>query len=168
MATGQSKTRSRSHCPRGTNPRRAYTRKNGKAVRSTCVPIHNPLPSVGGHPTTCREGEIPRIAHSRKYIEGGIQKVAHIPASCVRRQSLIRPLHKGDLKKYGYSYKGSNITRRNALHKAVQAYGALTTYHKLNAVAKLSGTQYPKIAHVFAQDRNWIRSEYSKNGVLSR
>jgi hypothetical protein len=72
------------------------------------------------------------------------------------------------LKKYGYSYKGTNETRRNALHRAVQAYGPLTTYHKLNAVAKLSGTQHPKIAHVFAQDRNWIKSEYSKNGVLSR
>jgi hypothetical protein len=101
-------------------------------------------------------------------MEGGVQKIAHIPASCVRRQSLIRPLHKGDLKKYGYSYKGTEQTRRNALHKAVNAYGALTTYHKLNAIAKLSGNQYPQIAEVFAKDRNWVRSEYSKNGVLSR
>ena len=110
----QSQNNTRTRCPRGTNPRRAYTRKNGKSVRSTCVPIDD----TG---SVCREGEIPRIAHSRKYTEGGIQKVAYIPASCVRRQSLIRPLHKGDLKKYGYYYKGTAQTRRNALHKAVQA-----------------------------------------------
>ena len=155
----RSKTRSM-HCPDNTTGRRGYTRKNGTHVRSTCVPLKGR--------TVCREGEIPRIAHSRKYMEGGVQKIAHIPASCVRRQSLIRPLHKGDLKKYGYSYKGTEQTRKNALHKAVNAYGALTTYHKLNAIAKLSGNQYPEIANIFARNRNWVKSEYSKNGVLSR
>jgi len=140
--------------------RRAYTRKNGRQVRSACVP--NQGKRIG-----CREGEISRVSHTRKYMEGGIQKLAHIPASCVRRKSLIRPLHKGDLKKYGYSYKESDEFRRNALVKAVNAYGPSTTYHKLNAVAKLS-QQYPKISSVFAKDRNWVRSQYSKNGVLSR
>lgn len=131
-------------------------------MRSTCVPV------AVKQDLHCKEGEIPRIAHSRKYTEGGLYKVAHIPASCVRRKSLIRPLHKGDLKKYGYSYKVGEQTRKNALRKAVTAYGPLTTYHKLNAVAKLSENQYPQIAHVFAKDRNWVKAEYSKNGVLSR
>ncbi len=158
----RSQTRSRSSCPPGTNPRRSYTRKNGKSVRSTCVPI------AQKNVTQCRNGEIPRIAHSRKYTEGGVHKVAHIPASCVRRKSLIRPLHKGDLKKYGYSYKSTEQARRNALHKAVTEYGPLTTYHKLNAVAKLSENQYPQISEIFAKDRNWVKAEYSKNGVLSR
>ena len=149
----------RSICPPQTVHRRAYTRKNGTSVKAACVPLHR---------DACRDGEIPRVAHSRKYMEGGVQKVAHIPASCVRRQSLIRPLHKGDLKKYGYSYKAPEQTRRNALVKAVGAYGPLTTYHKLDAVAKLSGGQYPKISEIFARDSNWVKSEYSKNGVLSR
>ena len=146
-------------CPENKTRRRAYTRKNGRAVKSTCVPSHK---------GSCKKGEIPRIAHTRKYIEGGVQKIAHIPASCVRRKSLINPLHKGDLKRYGYSYKKSELSRREALLKAVNAYGPLTTYHKLNAVAKLTGSQYPSIANIFAKDSNWVRSEYSKNGVLSR
>ena len=146
-------------CPVYTVRRRAYTRKNGKAVRSACVPLKR---------DTCREGEIPRVAHSRIITEGGIKRSVHIPASCVRRQSLIRPLHKGDLKKYGYSYKAVEEERRTALHKAVQVYGPLTTYHKLDAIAKLSEHQYPQISHVFSRDRNWIKSEYSKNGVLHR
>lgn len=158
MSIARNNTRSsRTHCPQGTNPRRAYTRKNGKSVRSACVPMKSKN-------AMCKEGEIPRIAHSRKYTEGGLLKVAHIPASCVRRQSLIRPLHKGDLKKYGYSYKATEETRRNALRKAVEAYGALTTYHKLNAVTKLSATQYPAIAQIFEQDRNWVKSEYGASG----
>lgn len=131
-------------------------------MRSTCVPV------AAKENVHCKDGEIRRIAHSRKYTEGGVHKVAHIPASCVRRKSLIRPLHKGDLKKYGYSYKATEQTRRNALQKAVSAYGPLTTYHKLNAVAKLSEHQHPQISSVFARDRNWVRAEYSKNGVLSR
>jgi hypothetical protein len=160
----RNKSRNRRHnkgtiCPPQSVHRRAYTRKNGTSVRAACVPQRG---------DSCRDGEIYRIAHSRKYMEGGIQKVAHIPASCVRRQSLIRPLHKGDLKKYGYSYKAPEQTRRNALLKAITAYGPLTTYHKLDAVAKLSGGQYPKISEIFARDRNWVKSEYSKNGVLSR
>jgi hypothetical protein len=155
-----SKTRSRNNkCPSYTKYRRAYTRKNGISVKSTCVPQHS---------SQCKDGEIPRIAHSRKYTEGGIHKVAHIPASCVRRKSLIRPLHKGDLKKYGYSYKSSDELRQHALIKAISVYGPLTTYHKLDAVAKLSGSQHPQISYVFAKDRNWVKSQYSKNGVLSR
>jgi hypothetical protein len=157
----RSYTRSRTNkCPANTVHRRAYTRKNGTSVKATCVPQH-----ASSH---CKDGEIPRVAHSRKYTEGGIRKIAHIPASCVRRQSLIRPLHKGDLKKYGYSYKAPEEMRRTALLKAITAYGPLTTYHKLDAVAKLSGSQYPQISHIFAKDRNWVRSTYSKNGVLSR
>jgi len=132
-------------------------------VRSACVPA-----AGTGSGLRCKNGEIPRIAHSRKYVEGGVQKVAHIPASCVRRTNQIRPLHKGDLKKYGYSYKATEQTRRNALQKAISAYGPLTTYHKLNAVAKLSENQYPQISDIFARDRNWVRSTYSKNGILSR
>lgn len=141
-------------------------------MRSTCIPLAR-AGSQGsqgsqGSRGICKNGEIPRIAHSRKYTEGGVQKIARIPASCVRRTNQIRPLHKGDLKKYGYSYKATEQARRNALQKAVSAYGPLTTYHKLNAVAKLSENQYPQISSIFAQDRNWVRREYSKNGVLSR
>ena len=162
MDRPRSRSRSTStYCPPETVRRRAYTRKNGRTVRSTCVPAKKAQES-------CRDGEIRRIAHSRKYTDRGVQRVAHIPASCVRRQSLIRPLHKGDLKKYGYSYKASDEMRRAALLKAINAYGPLTTYHKLDAVAKLSGGQYPRISEVFARDRNWVKSEYSKNGVLSR
>jgi hypothetical protein len=158
MDRRQSLKRNRS-CPANTVPRRAYTRKNGRSVKSACI---------GGRKDICREGEIPRVAHSRIIVEGGVKKSVHIPASCVRRQSLIRPLHKGDLKKYGYSYKATEEKRRNALVKAVNAYGALTTYHKLDAIAKLTETQHPQLSHVFSRDRNWVRSEYSTNGVLHR
>lgn len=147
-------------CPVNTVARRAYTRKNGKHVKSACIGVQKK--------DTCKEGEIPRVAHSRILVEDGVKRTVHIPASCVRRQSLIRPLHKGDLKKYGYSYKTTEDKRRNALVKAVQAYGALTTYHKLDAIAKLTENQHPQISHVFSRDRNWIRSEYSTNGVLHR
>lgn len=129
-------------------------------MKSACIAV----PKKG----TCKEGEIPRVAHSRIIVEGGVKKSVHIPASCVRRQSLIRPLHKGDLKKYGYSYKATDEKRRNALVKAVNAYGALTTYHKLDAIAKLTEHQHPQLSHVFSRDRNWVRSEYSTNGVLHR
>lgn len=146
-------------CQMNQTRRRGYMRKNGVYVKPTCVPKQ-----MGA--TRCKNGETPRVAHTRRYMEGGIQKTAHIPASCVKRKSLIGPLRKGDLKKYGYSYKKAGEERRGALQKAVQAYGALTTYHKLNAVAKLSENKYPAISRIFSEDRNWIHTTYSKNGIL--
>jgi hypothetical protein len=43
------------------------------------------------------------------------------------------------------------------VQKAEKAYGALSLYHKLDAVAKLS-TKHSDIQQVFQADRDWVRT----------
>ena len=74
----------------------------------------------------------------------------------------IGKLRKGELIKYGYQYRLSDLSREKALVKAVAAYGALSVYHKLDAVAKLSATHAPDASKIFAKDRDWVRLHYLK------
>jgi hypothetical protein len=97
----------------------------------------------------------------------------YVKASCTKDlgkpgkgKNVIGPLRKGELSKYGYSYKLPESERRESLQKAVQVYGPLSTYRKLNAVAKLSTRTNPAASLAFSRDRNWIRNTYGANGQL--
>lgn len=87
-----------------------------------------------------------------------------VQAACVKDKGLpgkgpqeIGPLRKGELMKYGYSYKRSDLERHEALRKAAKEYTALGVYRKLDAVAKLSVRAAPKAAAVFKKDRDWVK-----------
>jgi hypothetical protein len=69
-------------------------------------------------------------------------------------------LRKGDLIKYGYQYRLSDRMRHAALQKAIAAYGALTVYHKLDAVTKLSVHMAPDASLIFKKDRDWVYRIY--------
>jgi len=171
----------RQGCPDGMVRRRGYTRKNGVYVKSTCVP-HT-------RQTVCPSGKILRAAYTRRIssrirsegynrttksgkkihvVPKAVSK--HVAASCVKdvkaTRRLIGPLRKGELRKHGYSYKLPEHMRRMALKRAVSEFGAMSTYRKLNAVAKLTGSSVPKASSAFSSDRNWIRNVYGKNGHL--
>jgi len=72
----------------------------------------------------------------------------------------IGPLRKGELAKYGYSYKESESNRRAALRQAVEEYGALGVFRKLDAVAKLTERTVPNASNIFEKDRAWVESKY--------
>ena len=72
----------------------------------------------------------------------------------------IGKLRKGDLIKYGYQYRLSDRIRHTALKKAINSYGALSVYHKLDAVAKLSVTVAPDAHIIFVKDREWVRTNF--------
>jgi hypothetical protein len=171
-------------------------KNTGKYVHSTCVKgLHSHAKAMKTRKTTrkhCPQGMIPRVGYFRKisssvaregYIKhtrsGKTVKVfpktrsVYVKASCIKDlgkpgkgKNGIGPLRKGDLSKYGYSYKLSEAERREALQRAIRAYGPLTTFRKLNAVAKLSSLTNPSAAESFAADRNWIRLAYGSNGTL--
>ena len=139
----------------------------------------NRMPS----PTSCPEGYTLRKGHTRKprgkhtirrdgkvFIVSSSNVPVRISASCVKTRKhketmsktskQIRILRKGALIKYGYQWRLSDITRRNALKKAVKDYGALSVFHKLDAVTKLTKRKAPN-AHVrLEMDRDWIRAMY--------
>ena len=127
-------------CPPGTIRRTAYIRHLGSR----------------GH-TMRRKGKLiitkPKVRATR------------VRSACIRDRgeggttgTRIGPLKKGELIRYGYSYRLSDKMRHEALVKAIKAYGPLETYRKLDAVAKLSKQVAPDASDFFAMDRDWVRN----------
>lgn len=138
-----------SACPQGYVRRASYTRKASNSIIRT------------GY-TVLRKG--------KRYTVRPTGKEIHVPSSCVKRRgtakkmspsSTMGKLRKGDLIKYGYQYRLSDRTRQKALKKAITVYGALTVFHKLDAVAKLTIRQAPSAHMIFMKDRDWVHSHYS-------
>lgn len=93
-----------------------------------------------------------------------------VQASCVKDQGLpgkgpksgkgISGLRKGELAKFGYNVHLGEASRREALKKAVKQYGALETFRKLDAVAKLTLRTAPEASRIFRADRDWIQRHF--------
>lgn len=69
-------------------------------------------------------------------------------------------LDRYSLTKHGYSSKGKMIERREALKKAVNAYGPEKVWKKLNLVGILNKNRSPKTSRVFIMDKNWLKRTY--------
>ena len=167
-------------CKPGMTRRRAYTRTNGIRVSAACIPQARPKTRRAVH---CPPGQISRTSYVRrltskvkregymKHTPSGRTIIVHpkkktiaVPAGCIKNvgqpgygPQIIGPLRKGQLSKYGYSYKLPGMNRRAALARAIAADGRSTVYHRLNAVAKLAVSRAPQASAVFAADRNWVR-----------
>lgn len=143
-------------CPPGEIPRKAYVRRMTSKVH--------------------REGYEKRTPSGRTIKVYPKAKSIFVKASCVEDKGKpgklpegapqIGPLRKGELLQFGYSYKLPEPNRRQALERAVKAFGPLNTYRKLDAIAKLTATAVPKASSIFAGDRNWIRKTYGQAGVV--
>jgi hypothetical protein len=80
-----------------------------------------------------------------------------------RRSSKVRiPLNKGELDKFGYSnVKLMTETQRHAaLVKAMDAYGKLSVFRKLNAIYVLTRNTSPASSKIFKADRDWIKARF--------
>ncbi len=181
-------TRVRGVCVRSTSPYSNKPENRGKTMKRR-------IGALMGTRKRCGPGQIPRSAYVRRISSNVARKgfdkrtksgkVIHIfpkvrsvfvPSTCItdlgKKGKLpegaekIGPLRKGELQKYGYSYKLPETQRREALRKAVSAFGPLSTYRKLDAVAKLSERTNPKASQAFSADRDWIQRSYSEKGVL--
>lgn len=136
-------------CPKGYIRRKGYTRK------------FKPVTKQHGY-TVRRKGKV-YIAHPKKnatYVVSSCIKDRGLPGKGPREGERFAPLRKGELIKYGYQYRLSDSVRHKALERAVKAYGALSVYRKLDAVAKLSVRTAPDASTIFEKDRNWIRSTF--------
>lgn len=69
-------------------------------------------------------------------------------------------LDKCSLSKYGYSSKVKLVERREALKKAVKAYGHEKVWKKLNLVGILNKNRSPATSRVFVADKNWLKRTY--------
>lgn len=84
------------------------------------------------------------------------------PGKGIRDGPGIGPLRKGELTRFGYEHvlKLSEKDRHAALTKAVEAYGSLTVWRKLNAVAVYTRRISPASSQTFKADMNWIRIKF--------
>jgi len=133
-------------CPRGYLLRKPYVRSYQTSTKRTGYQVKRGNKTFRAYPKT-----------NKTLVKAACIKDLGIPGSI----SQIGPLRKGDLSKYGYSAKKPEHERHAALNKAIAEYGALTTYRKVNAVAKLAIRRAPGISKIFEKDSNWIRSTHS-------
>lgn len=139
----------RNGCPSGYILRKGYTRRYRPSLTHTGFTVR-------------RMGKLYTVRPKSKSIR--------VPAGCIKNRGLpgkgpvsgegIGKLRKGDLIKYGYQYRLSDTLRHRALKQAIEQYGALTVYRKLNAVAKLSTRTAPDASAIFGRDRNWVRNHH--------
>lgn len=171
--TQKSKKLIHNKCPVGYVKRKGYTRKNtGKYIKAICIRSTSPYPSKPMTPRKsrkhCPSGKIPRVSYTRRVKRSnGSSKNIHVRSSCVKGSASkvpsnqrIGPLRKGELQRFGYSYKLPDSMRHSSLKAAIKELGALNVYRKMDAVAKLSVTANPVASRAFTADRDWIRSHY--------
>jgi hypothetical protein len=152
------KSLARRDCPPGMIPRKAYVRKYSTAVQKK------------GFTVKKSSGVVYKVKPTSKNIEvkSKCVKDVGLPGKGPRSGKGIGPLHKGELAQKGYSVKNETAKRHNALGKAVNAYGPLGVYRKLNAVGKLTMRTLPKMSRRFMDDRNWVKSKYGPIKAFNR
>jgi len=144
----------RKSCPPGQIHRTAYTRRYSTSLRQR------------GYTVRRRNGRSYRVypSASRMLVRSGCIKNRGRPglfkggARTMTRR--IGPLKKGELTTHGYSSFNQTAKRHTALRKAVNEFGALGVYRKLNAVSKLGVRTMPNVAKTFKRNRNWVRKSY--------
>lgn len=136
-------------CPPGYMLRKGYTRKFRNTTKQEGYLVH-------------KFGKVYTVKPKKNvtYVSSACIKNRGLPGKGPREGEGFASLRKGELIKYGYSYRLSNTVRRKALEKAIKAYGALPVYRKLDAVAKLSMRTAPEAHKVFVADRDWIQHNY--------
>ena len=137
------------NCPKGFIYRKGYTRKFRNTVKREGFTVR-------------RRGKVFTVRPKKNstYVPPGCIRNRGLPGKGPREGEGIGSLRKGELIKYGYSYRLADSTREKALRKAIKAYGALSVYRKLDAVSKYSMRTAPDASRIFARDRDWIRRNF--------
>lgn len=136
-------------CPKGYILRKGYTRRFRKSIANSGYTVR-------------RKGTV--------YVAKPKIRSITVKPGCIRNRGLpgkgpvegegIGKLRKGDLIKYGYQYRLSDLAREKALKKAINVYGPLSVFHKLDAVSKLSTRTAPDASRIFSRDRNWVKDTF--------
>ena len=132
-------------CPPGQVLRAPFTRKYTNSVRKAGFNVKRGNKTVRVYPTS---------------------KTVLVEATCIYSKdtpgkAVIGPLKKGELTKYGYSAHIPREKRHVALKKAVLIYGALSVFHKLDAITKLTIRTAPEAHKIFKADIEWLRKNYT-------
>jgi hypothetical protein len=169
--------------------RKAYTRK-GKRVAAACIHRVSPYPEkygnfqkatlkrmtarlrgvsklARGNLETCPPGQILRKAYVR-YSSTGKRRL--MKAACITKRGAstritgrpIGPLRKGELSPFGYTHIAdlSLDKRHRALTAAVEKFGSLSVWKKINVLSIYFKNTNPKLSGLYNEDKNWIRTTF--------
>lgn len=175
-------------CKNGFTYRKSYLRTlksgrrirvPGECIRSTTVyesPVsvnHTRLRGYRKSARTlksCPSGYIKRASYVR-YTKRG--KHVLVPEQCIPDVGApgkgyagdgpgIGKLRSGELAKFGYTdvQKLGESERHAALARAIEAFGSLGVWRKLNAVQVYTRRTSPSASAIFKRDMDWIRNVY--------
>jgi hypothetical protein len=156
ISRGLSGTRARlgltKRCPRGYILRAPYRRKFNSQTKKQGYNVHRKNRTYRVYPTA-----------SSTIVKASCIKDRGLPGKGVPPGEEIGPLKKGELTRYGYFVRNSTEKRHRALRKAIDVYGALNVFQKINAVANLTFRLRgaAREAHrVLVADREWVKAHY--------
>lgn len=136
-------------CPTGYILRAPYTRKFSSTVKRSGFNVQKRGKTVRIYPTA-----------GSTIVKASCVKNRGLPGKGPRTGKGIGPLKEGELSRYGYKARESEESRHKALKKAIEVYGALGVYRKLDAVAKLTLRTAPEAHRIFKTDRSWVQNHY--------
>lgn len=176
-------------CVRSTTTKKETSKEFKKSVTAKQTRrLKKLLPSIKSlQRKACPPGMIERKEYARKYttaiLEQGYTKktklgkeitivphkgsITFVAPKCVKDVGLpgkglqtIGPLRQGELSKYGYGAMKPEAQRHEALKEAIQEYGGLGVWRKLNAVANLTERSIPKAHKIYVEDKDWVKRKY--------
>lgn len=142
-------------CPSGMIARKGYVRHFRSTVRREGYRQTRKNKVIYVHPTAKDIYVKPGCIKNRGRPGKGVTETTTESGS-----NLIGPLRQGELVKHGYKTDLPESVRHSALKSALDEFGSLGVFRKLDAVAKLTSRTAPKSSRVFAKDRDWIRQHY--------
>jgi nucleotidyltransferase/DNA polymerase involved in DNA repair len=76
-----------------------------------------------------------------------------------RKNPGIGKLKQGELAQFGYKKVQdlSTVKRHQALRQAIDEFGSLSVWRKLNAVSIYLRFKAPEASRIFLKDRDWVR-----------
>ena len=134
-------------CPPGQIERKAFVRKYSTAVRQRGFTVRRGNQLYRAFPKEEKSTLVKPVC----------VKDTGKPGKGVAKP--IGPLRKGELSKYGYSFRIGEDKRHHALRQAIDEFGALGVFRKLTAVANLTEKTAPEASRIFNADRKWIESK---------
>ena len=137
------KSLARKACPPGMIERKGFVRRYSSQVRNKGFTVR-------------RNGKTYKVFPKERSVSINSRCVKNTGGKTVK----IGPLRKGELSKHGYSFRKSDIARHRALKSAVNEFGPLGVYRKLDAVTKLTAHTLPEASKAYGKDREWIKEKF--------
>ena len=148
------KSLSRKACPPGMIERKGFVRRYSSQVRQQGFTVH-------------RNGKTYKVFPKERSVSVNSRCVKNTGKTIAGVAKSIGPLRKGELAKHGYAFRKSDMARHRALKHAVDEFGALGVYRKLDAVAKLTVNKVPEASKVYGADKNWVKEKFGPLKALN-